>query len=204
MAGRVPIRQRQCEPPNQPADTTVAVSPIGAVIYDAKLESPLQDAGPASTRPRPSPRTGCCRIMRSARGRAISANRPSATLLFPPMDKEGKCQPTEIGFLGYSDGYTNGATGLPTRLSLFHWVGKDVGLPGIASSSATRASTTTSRTEPNQFVTQVTTYNLMNDRSLLCQVDRVRRAPTPGGHSSWSREAPRWISATAHLRPNLP
>ena len=73
------------------------------------------------------------------------------------MDKEGKCQPTEVGFLGYSNGNTNGATSLPTRLSLFHWAGKDSGYQGSLFIGNARIDADIP-TEPNQFVTQVTTY----------------------------------------------
>jgi hypothetical protein len=88
--------------------------------------------------------------------------------LFPPVDKDGKCAPTEVGFLGYSSGNTDGATALPTRLSLFYWAGKDLGYQGSLFIGNARIDADIP-TEPNQFVTRVTTYNQLNDRSLLCQ-----------------------------------
>ena len=203
MAGRLPLRQRQC----------AAVRPAGR--DDSGRESHRRgdlrrEARSASDRPGSSQYQittitpyGCCRILRSAKGRATSANRPSTTLLFPPVDKEGKCQPTEVGFLGYSSGNTDGATSLPTVCHSSTGPARMLGYQGSLFIGNARIDADIP-TEPNQFVTHVTTYNLLNDRSLLCQATDATSAPTPKQHSSWSRGAPRWISATAPRRPNLP
>jgi len=161
-------------PSGQPAETTVVVSPIGGVIYDAKLEAPAQ----TGTSQRQITTITPYRLLPDyaiSKGQGYLGESAAATLLFPPVDKEGKCQPTEVGFLGYSNGNTNGATSLPTRLSLFHWVNKDAGYQGSHFVGNARIDADIP-TEPNKFVTHVTTYNLMNDRSLLCQVTGYERS----------------------------
>jgi hypothetical protein len=161
-------------PSGQPAETTVAVSPIGGAIYDAKLEAPAQTGTSQYQITTITP----YRLLPDyaiGKGQGYLGESATATLLFPPVDKEGKCQPTEVGFLGYSNGNTDGATSLPTRLSLFHWVSKDAGYQGSHFIGNARVDADIP-TEPNKFVTQVTTYNLMNDRSLLCQVNRYERS----------------------------
>ena len=161
-------------PSGQPAETTVAVSPIGGAIYDAKLEAPAQTGTSQFQITTITP----YRLLPDyaiGKGQGYLGESAVATLLFPPVDKEGKCQPTEVGFLGYSSGNTDGATSLPTRFSLFHWVSKDAGYQGSHFIGSARIDADIP-TEPNKFVTHVTTYNLMNDRSLLCQVTAYERS----------------------------
>jgi hypothetical protein len=162
------------EPPNQPAGTKVTVSPIGAVIYDAELESPPQ-AG--SGQYQTTTITPYKLLPDYAYGKGLGYLGESAVqlLLFPPVAKDGTCQPQEVGFLGYSDGYTSGPTGLPTRLSLFHWAGASLGYQGSLLIGNARIATTIP-TDPKQFITDVTTDNLLNDRSLLCQSTGYTRA----------------------------
>ena len=165
------------QPPNQSEDAKITISPIGAVIYDAELESPPQAGGgqyqtttitPYKLLPDFAP----------GKGQGYLGESAVQLILFPPIDKEGKCQPLEIGFLGYSSGYTN--TGLPSRLSLFHWAGAGSGYQGSLFIGNARIDTTIPQ-EPDQFVSAVSTYNLLNDRSLLCQsVTYARPEPRVG------------------------
>ena len=117
-------------PSGQPAETTVAVSPIGGVIYDAKLEAPAQSRESSQYQVTTITPYRLLPDFAIGKGQGYLGESAVATLLFPPVDKEGKCQPTEVGFLGYSSGNTDGATSLPTRLSLFHWASKDAGYQG--------------------------------------------------------------------------
>jgi len=162
------------QPAGQSSATKVAVRPIGGAIYDAKLEAPAQTGTsqyqittitPYRLLPDYAP----------GKGQGYLGESAVRTLFFPPVDKDGKCKPTEVGFLGYSSGNTNGATSLPSRLSLFHWAGGDLGYQGSLSIGNARIDAAIPQ-EPNQFVTQVTTYNLLNDRSLLCQAMTYTRA----------------------------
>ena len=164
------------QPAGQSADTKVAVSPIGAAIYDAKLESPAE---PDTSQYQVTTITPYRLLPDFAIGKGQGYLGESAvkTLFFPPITKDGKCKPTEIGFLGYSSGNTDGATSLPTRLSLFHWVNKDLGYQGSLFVGNARVDAVIP-TEPDKFVTQATTYNLMNDRSLLCQAMAYQRSDT--------------------------
>jgi hypothetical protein len=154
-------------PAGQPSDTAVAVSPIGGTIYDAKLESPAE---PESSQYQVTAITPY-RLLPDftiGKGQGYLGESAVQTLYFPPIDKDGNCAPTEVGFLGYSSGNIDGATSLPTRLSLFYWAGKDLGYQGSLFIGNARIDADIP-TEPNQFVTQVTAYNQLNDRSLLCQ-----------------------------------
>ncbi len=154
-------------PAGQSSETTVVVNPIGGAIYDAKLESPAE---PESSQYQVTAITPY-RLLPDftiGKGQGYLGESATITKLFPPVGEDGKCQPTEVGFLGYSNGNTNGATSLPTRLSLFYWAGKDLGYQGSLFIGNARIDADIP-TEPNQFVTQVTTYNQLNDRSLLCQ-----------------------------------
>lgn len=155
------------QPAGQPAETKVNVSPIGGVIYDAALESPAE---PESSQYQVTAITPYRLLPDFAigKGQGYLGESDVKTLFFPPVDKEGKCAPTEVGFLGYSSGNTDGATSLPTRLSLFYWAGKDLGYQGSLFIGNARIDADIP-TEPDQFVTRVTTYNQLNDRSLLCQ-----------------------------------
>ena len=161
------------QPSNQPANTYVAVSPIGGAIYDAELVSP--------------PQTGTSQYQITTitpykllpdyalgKGQGYLGESAVQTLLFPPVAKDGTCQPREVGFLGFSNGNTAGPTSLPTRLSFFYWAGASLGYQGSLFIGNARVDAAIP-TETDKFVTQVTTYNLMNDRSLLCQAVTYNR-----------------------------
>jgi hypothetical protein len=154
-------------PAGQSSDTKVTVHPIGGAIYDATLESPAE---PDTSQYQVTSITPYRLLPDFAigKGQGYLGESVVQTLYFPPITKDGKCQPTEVGFLGYSRGNTDLATSLPTRLSLFHWVNKDMGYQGSLFIGNARVDAVIP-TEPDKFVTQVTTYNLVNDRSLLCQ-----------------------------------
>jgi hypothetical protein len=161
-------------PAGQPADTKVTVSPIGGAIYDAKLEAPAE---PDSTQYQVTTITPY-RLLPDftvGKGQGYLGESAVLTLLFPPVDKQGKCQPTEIGFLGYSSSNTDAATSLPTRLSLFYWAGASLGYQGSLFIGNARVDADIP-TDPNNFVTRVTTYNQLNDRSLLCQATTYTRS----------------------------
>ena len=155
------------QPANQPSDTKVAVSPIGGAIYDAKLQSPTQTGTSQYQITSITP----YRLLPDyalGKGQGYLGESAVQTLLFPPVTKDNVCKPTEVGFLGYSNGYTISPTSLPTRLSLFYWAGDSLGYQGSLFIGNARIDATFP-TKPDQFITQVTTYNLLNDRSLLCQ-----------------------------------
>jgi hypothetical protein len=162
------------QPAGQSADTKVTVHPLGGAIYDAKLESPAE---PDSTQYQVTAITPYRLLPDFAIGKGQGYLGESAvqTMYFPPIAKDGKCKSTEVGFLGYSSGNIPGATSLPTRLSLFHWVNKDLGYQGSLFIGNARVDAAIP-TEPDKFVTQVTTYNLVNDRSLLCQAMTYERS----------------------------
>ena len=162
------------QPANQPSGKQVPVSPIGAAIYDAMLEAPAQTGSSQYQITSITP----YRLLPDyaiGKGQGYLGESAVATLYFPPVGKDGKCQPTEVGFLGYSRGDTDGATSLPTRLSLFHWAGRNLGYQGSHFIGNARVDAMIP-TEPDKFVTQVTTYDLIDDRSLLCQVTRYERS----------------------------
>jgi len=162
------------EPPNQPAGTQVTISPIGAVIYDAELESPPQ-AGSGQYQTTTITPYKLLPDYAYGKGQGYLGESAVQLLLFPPVAKDGTCQPQEVGFLGYSGGYTSGPTGLPTRLSLFHWAGASLGYQGSLLIGNARIATTIPM-DPKQFIMDVTTDNLLNDRSLLCQSTGYTRA----------------------------
>ena len=184
------------EPPNQPDGTQVTISPIGAVIYDAELESPPQ-AGSGQYQTTTITPYKLLPDYAIGKGQGYLGESAVQMLLFPPVDKDGKCQPRKSAFWVTAtatpmvpQGCRRGcpsSTG-PARI----WATK------ARFSSAMRASMPTIPKEPNQFITQATTANLLNDRSLLCQSTGYTRAG-PKQNSTSSPEAPRWISATALL-----
>jgi hypothetical protein len=162
------------QPAGQSSDTKVPVSPIGGAIYDATLESPAE---PDTSQYQVTSITPYRLLPDFAigKGQGYLGESVVQTLYFPPITKDGKCKPTEVGFLGYSRGNTDFATSLPTHLSLFHWVNKDLGYQGSLFVGNARVDAVIP-TEPDKFVTQVTTYNLVNDRSLLCQMMTYERS----------------------------
>ena len=106
------------------------------MIYDAELESPPQ-AG--SGQYQTTTITPYKLLPDYAYGKGYLGESAVQLLLFPTPAKDAKCRPQEIGFLGYSNGYSSGPTGLPTRLSLFH-SGWQLGLPRLALNKDMRAS----------------------------------------------------------------
>jgi hypothetical protein len=161
------------QPAGQPSGTYVAVSPIGGAIYDARLEMPLQ-TGKSQYQVTTLTPYRLLPDFTVGKGQGYLGESAVRTLLFPPVGKDGKCQPTELGFLGYSNGNSSGATSLPTRLSIFYWAGDNLGYQGSSFTGNARVDADIP-TKPDQFVTRVTTYNLLNDRSLLCQAMSYNR-----------------------------
>ena len=167
------------QPAGQPADTQVVVSPIGGAIYDAELKTPTETGTSQFQITSITP----YRLLPDyaiGKGQGYLGESAVQTLLFPPVSKDGKCAATEVGFLGYSNGNTAGPTALPNRLSLFHWTNQSSGYQGSHFIGNARVDADIP-TEPDRFVTQVTTYNLLNDRSLLCQSTTYERAGTEQG-----------------------
>jgi hypothetical protein len=164
----------QVQPAGQSSDTTVTVSPIGGAIYDATLEAPAE---PDTSQYQVTAITPYRLLPDSALGKGQGYLGESAvtTLYFPPITKDGVCKPVEVGFLGYSNGNAAATTSLPTRLSLFHWVSKEAGYQGSLFIGNARIDAVIPQ-EPGKYVTKVTTYNTLNDRSLLCQAMTYERA----------------------------
>ena len=71
----------------------------------------------------------------------------------------------EIIVQGFSGG------GFPTRLSIFRWEGAAVGYPAEHLVGSARVVFSA----PPEPITEVTTYNRLNDRSALCDVQYYSR-----------------------------
>jgi len=83
----------EVHPSGQEPDTKLVVSPIGGAIYDAELESPAE---PDSSQYQVTAITPYRLLPDFALGKGQGYLGESAvkTLLFPPVDKDGKCAPT--------------------------------------------------------------------------------------------------------------
>ncbi len=86
--------------------------------------------------------------------------------LYPPQDGNDS-QDNEIIVQGFSGG------NFPTRLSFFRWEGESVGYQGAHFVGNARVVFSS----PTGPITEVTTYNRLNDRSAVCDVEYYSRSP---------------------------
>ena len=154
--------------PDQPKGPQVGRGLIGAVIYDARLDSQEQ-GNPGQY---PSTSITPYRLLpdfTDGKGQGYLGESKVTPILIPPL-KDGKCQPDEIAFLGYSDGDQV----LPTRLSIFRRPGDGVGYR-VAHFVGNARVSTLEPLDGLQPITQVTTYSRLDDRSLLCKSRTFQR-----------------------------
>ncbi len=142
---------------------------IGAAIYDSQVASLLvQPATPQPYRPTEIFTYRLLPDFYAGKGQGYIGESKAVPYLFPGTIKNGKCQADELVFLGYSD------SSLPTRVSIFRWDStQNSYLPAHFVGNA-RVNVNVSDTK--NLITQVVTYNRLNDRSLLCEVRTYRRA----------------------------
>jgi len=164
--------QGDVQAPGQSKAGPVSRTLIGGVIYDAKLDlnAPV-DGGqypPTSITP--------YRLLpdfSSGKGQGYLGESDVKLILFP-AEKDGKCSPDEIAFLGYS----NGEQSLPTRLSIFRWAGEGIGYRAAYFSGNARVDVP-GALDGSQSISQITTYNRLNDRSRMCESRAFQRGGDP-------------------------
>lgn len=137
---------------------------IGAVVYDAQANRVPQESGtPSPYRPAFIVPYKLLPDIYTGKGQGYLGESGVEVSYYPAKQDEKSCQAAEIVVRGFS-----GDSKAATRLSIFHWKGRDVGYPGVHFVGNARVETGPS--EAPGLITRVTTYNRLNDRSLLCEV----------------------------------
>ncbi len=153
-------------------DTTTALQtgPIGGVIYDARAEAaPLPVGTDTPYRPALLIPYKLLPDLYSGKGQGYLGETKAEVHLYPPAQAGRTCKVAEIAIRGFSD---NAAF---SRLSLFRWDGATGGYIG-------QHFVGNARVVPSDMaapITAVTTYNRLNDRSLLCEVRHYARPRRP-------------------------
>jgi hypothetical protein len=144
---------------------------IGGVIFDAQVNRASQEPGNQSPyRPAFLVPYKLLPDIYTGKGQGYLGETRAAFKTYPAPERGKPCQAQEIAIWGYS------GDSHPTRLSIFRWGGEAVGYRGVHFAGNARVTSA----ESAQFITEVTTYNRLNDRSALCDV-QVFSVPTRAG-----------------------
>jgi len=166
-------------------DTSVGLNYnlVGGVVYDAQVNRVPQAPSDLSPyRPALLIPYKLLPDIYTKKGQGYLGETSVAVSLYPPEDKNA-CRGDEIIVQGFSGG------GFPTRLSIFRWEGAAVGYPAEHFVGNARVVFSA----PPEPITEVTTYNRLNDRSALCDVQYYSRPP-----ASSKDQAPPLLKFTRH------
>lgn len=160
--------------PNVYANNAATFNVIGGVVYDAQVNRAPQELGDASPyRPALLVPYKLLPDYYTDKGQGYLGESDVRFYPYTPAPQGTKeapgCHAEELYFLGYS--YAS----LPTRLSIFHWAGREVGYKGVhfVGNAHVDAPDTV---DPTKSITEVFTYNrLANHRSVLCEVRHFKR-----------------------------
>lgn len=159
-------------PPASQDDSVEPRGPIGGVIYDAQVSPPgAETSNESPYRPTSLFPYRLLPDVYPGKGQGYLGETTVKVVLYPPSQPE-KCQAQEINILGYSD------SPLPTRFSVFRWVDKATGYQDAHFVGNAQVNVP-NLGDARQPVIQVTTYNRLNDRSLLCEVNSYFRPNSP-------------------------
>ncbi len=148
---------------------TLANSLIGAVVYDAQANRVPQEPGNQSPyRPAFIIPYKLLPDIYTGKGQGYLGESNVEVSYYPAKQDEKKCAAAEIVVRGFS-----GDSKSATRLSIFRWKDRTVGYQGLHFVGNARVETTPP-SEAQGLITWVTTYNRLNDRSLLCEVRGYR------------------------------
>jgi hypothetical protein len=150
-------------------------APFGGVIFDTQTDtSPEQ---PGNSAPYQASTIVPYRLLPDFypdKGQGYLGETGVEIRYFPEVKEGDPCKVTEINIFGF------GGTSLPTRLSILRWMDKASGYQGEHFAGNARIESDVQPEGGNQ-ITQVTTYNdLLNHRSLLCDVDGYKRTDAEG------------------------
>jgi hypothetical protein len=140
---------------------------IGGVVYDAQVNRVPQ--APSDRSPYRSALLIPYKLLPDIytdKGQGYLGETSVAVSLYPAQTGN-ECRGSEIIVQGYS------GSGHPTRLSIFRWKDASVGYQGAHFVGNARVVASS----PTGPITEVTTYNRLNDRSAVCDVQYYSRSP---------------------------
>lgn len=159
-------------PPTVPTPSVVSGrSLIGGVIYDTQANRVAQSPGTeAPFRPAFLIPYRLLPDMYGGKGQGYLGQNTVTVHLLPGL-VDNKCQAREIVILGTS------FDAQPTNLSIFRWQGEPVGYIAahFQGSARVQAYATGRAVDPTKPTVEVLVYNELNQRSLLCAVQRYAR-----------------------------
>lgn len=145
---------------------------IGGVIYDAQVNRSGQAPGNQSPyRPALLVPYKLLPDIFTGKGQGYLGESDVLVYQYPPAERNRPCRTNELAILGYGDAAA--PQGIPTRLSIFRWGGNDVGYLGVHFVGNARIEVP----DITRPLLAVTTFNRLNDRSLLCAVQQFTRPP---------------------------
>jgi hypothetical protein len=152
-------------------DSTPDSSVIGGVIFSTDVVTPTGQAnGQSAYLPTLLIPYKLLPDLGLGKGQGYLGETKVAVNLYPPPKQGESCKASEIVIFGYSGDDTPA-----TRLSVFRWAGPQIGYQAAHFIGNARV---VASMDPQVPITNVITYNRLNERSRLCEVKVYER---PGG-----------------------
>jgi hypothetical protein len=159
--------------------TQAQFNPIGGVIYDAQVNLVPQAPGNESPyRPAFLIPYKLLPDIYGGKGQGYLGESDVQVYTYPVPPQGSPCTADETNILGYSGNPFSAGSPLPTRLSIFRWLGDSVGYSDAHFVGNAQVKATPTFSGP---ITEVVTYNRLNDRSVLCAVQTFTRPAGEAG-----------------------